>query len=261
MAEAFTEEFVEVAGSKIHLMKGGSGDPLLVLHAAGGNQGWIRYAQALADHYTVYIPSHPGYGQSERPDWLETMNDMTCFYTWFMEKQGLDGARAIGFSMGGWLAAEIAVACHHSFSKLMLVDPAGIKPQNGEIADIFIISPAQILELLFHDPKQAPEYEQLYGQEPTPEQASMAEQNREMAVRICWKPYMHDPRLPALLARVNIPTQIVWGRQDQLVPLECGELFQKAIPGSKLSIIDNCGHIPAVEKPEEFIKIALDFMA
>ena len=261
MAAAFTEEFVEVAGSKIPLMKGGSGDPLLVLHAAGGNPGWIRYAQALADHYTVYIPSHPGYGQSERPDWLETMNDMACFYTWFMEKQGLDGARAIGFSMGGWLAAEIVVSCQHSFSKLMLVDPAGIKPETGEITDIFIISPAQIVELLFHDPNQTPEYEQLFGQEPTPEQLEIAEQNREMAVRICWKPYMHDRRLPALLGRVNIPTQIVWGREDRLVPLECAEMFNKAIPGSKLSIIDNGGHSPAIEKPEEFVKIALDFMA
>ena len=261
MAAAFTEEFVEVAGSKIPLMKGGSGDPLLVLHAAGGNPGWIRYAQALADHYTVYIPSHPGYGQSERPDWLETMNDMACFYTWFMEKQGLDGARAIGFSMGGWLAAEIVVSCQHSFSKLMLVDPAGIKPETGEITDIFIISPAQIQEMLFHDKNQVPEYDQLFGQELTPEQTQIAEQNREMAVRICWKPYMHDPRLPFLLGRVNIPTQIVWGHQDQLVPLECGEMFRDAIPGAKLSVIDKCGHLPNIEKPEEFMKIALDFLA
>ncbi|HIM37384.1 MAG TPA: alpha/beta hydrolase [Dehalococcoidia bacterium] len=261
MAATFTEEFVEVAGSQIHLMKGGSGDPLLILHGAGGNPGWIRYVQELADHYTVYIPSHPGYGQSERPDWLETMNDMACFYTWFMEKQGLDGSRAIGFSMGGWLAAEIVASCQHSFSKLMLVDPAGIKPERGEIADIFIISPAQIQEMLFHDPKQVPEYDQLFGQEPTPEQVQIAEQNREMAVRICWKPYMHDPRLPFLLGRVNIPTQIVWGHQDQLVPLECGEMFRDAIPGAKLSVIDKCGHLPNIEKPEEFIKIALDFLA
>ena len=261
MAMDFTEEFVDVGGSKVHLMKGGSGEPLLVLHHAGGNSGWLRYAQALSDHYTVYIPSYPGYGQSERPDWLETMNDLACFYTWFMETQGLDGARAIGFSMGGWLAAEIAVACHHSFSKLMLVDAAGIKPQDGEIVDVFLISPAQVLELLFHDPKQAPEYDQLFGQEPTPEEVETAERNREMAVRLCWKPYMHDPRLPDLLKRVKIPTRIVWGRQDALIPLECGQMYQKAIPGSDLVIIDNCSHAPEMEKPDEFVKTALEFMA
>ena len=140
---------------------------------------------------------------------------MASFYTWFLEEQGLEGARAIGFSMGGWIAAEVAASTRHAFSKLMLVDAVGIKPQQGEIADIFIISPAQVTELLFHDPKQAPEYDQIYGQTPTPEQVEIAEGNREMAVRLCWKPYMYDPRLPGLLERVNIPTRIVWGREDR----------------------------------------------
>ena len=260
MAAGFTEQFVDVGGSRVHMLKGGSGEPLLFLHGAGGHDGWLRYAQGLADRFTVYLPSHPGYGQSDRPDWLETMADMACFYTWFMEQQGLDGVRAIGHSMGGWLAAEIAVACGHAFSKLLLVDPVGIKPKKGEILDIFIISPAQILEAEFHNPKQAPEYNQLYGQERTPEQTEVAERNREMAVRVCWKPYMHDPRLPDLLGRIKIPTLIVWGRQDRIVPLECGQLYQQAIPGAELIIVDNCGHLPQIEKPREFVKLALDFL-
>ena len=82
-----------------------------------------------------------------------------------------------------------------------------------------------------------------------------------MAVRLCWKPYMHDPRLTSLLARVSAPTRVVWGRQDNIVPLECGQMYQKAIPGSDLVIIDNCGHAPQVEKPQEFVKAALDFLA
>ena len=261
MATGHTEEFVNVGGSRVHLLKGGSGEPLLVLHGAGGNHGWLGYAQALAEKYTVYMPSHPGYGQSDRPRWLETIPDLACFYTWFMENQGLERVRAIGFSMGGWLAAEIAVACNHSFSKLMLVDAAGIKPEKSEILDIFIISPAQVLEQLFHDPKQAPEYEQVFGQELTHEQRETAESNREMAVRLCWKPYMHDPRLPDLLARVNIPTRIVWGREDSVVPVECAELYHQAVPGSDLVIMDNCGHFPQMEKRDEFIETALDFMA
>ena len=186
---------------------------------------------------------------------------MACFYTWYLETLGLEGVRAIGFSMGGWIASEIAAMCNHSFSKLMLVDAVGIKPNDSEITDIFIISPAQVRELGFHDPRQAPEYEALYGGEPTTEQANTAESNREMAVRLCWKPYMHDPRLSSLLQRVKIPTRMVWGKNDQIVPLECGELYKKAINGSDLVVIDNCGHSPQVEKPDEFIKAALDFLA
>lgn len=261
MATAFTEEMVDVGGSKIQVLKGGSGDPLVVFHGAGGNSGWLKYAQALSDHYTVHIPTHPGYSGSDRPEWLQTIPDLAAFYTWYLEQQGLEGARAIGFSMGGWVASEIAAICGHAFSKLMLVDAAGIKPEQGEIADIFILSPAQVTGMLFHDTSQAPEYQELYGGEPTPEQAEASEENREMAVRLCWKPYMFDPRLTGLLARVKIPTRIVWGRQDQLVPLECGQLYEKAIPGSDLVIIDNCGHVPQVEKPDEFVKTALEFLA
>lgn len=258
---AFTEEIVDVGGTKVHTLKGGSGEPLLLLHGAGGNSGWLRFVDALAEKYTVYYPSHPGYGKSERPDWLETIPDMACFYTWYLETLGLEGVRAIAFSMGGWIASEIAAMCNHSFSKLMLVDAVGIKPHDSEITDIFIISPAQVRELGFHDPRQAPEYEALYGGDPTPEQVMLAETNREMAVRLCWKPYMHDPRLSSLLQRVKIPTRMVWGKNDQIVPLECGELYKKAINGSDLVVIDNCGHSPQVEKPEEFIKTALDFLA
>ena len=186
---------------------------------------------------------------------------MALFYTWFLEEQGLEGARAIGFSMGGWIASEVAATCRHAFSKLMLVGAVGIKPQQGEITDIFIISPAQVNDLIFHDPTQAPEYGQLYGQPPTPEQAEIAEGNREMAVRLCWKPYMYDPRLPGILSMVNIPARVVWGREDRLVPLECGELYQQAIPQSDLVVIDQCGHSPQVEKPDEFVRIALEFLA
>jgi pimeloyl-ACP methyl ester carboxylesterase len=254
------EQFVEVGGTRIRLTTGGSGEPLLLLHGAEGSQGWRRYAQALAEHFTVYLPSHPGFDGSQRPAWLKTMPDLVCFCTWFMEQQGLEGVRAIGFSLGGWLAAELAATTRHAFSKLMLVDPAGIRPQEGEISDIFILSPAQIAALSFYDPTQAPEYGDLYGQELSAEQREVAVQNREMTVRLTWKPYMHDPRLPHLLARVNMPVRIVWGRQDRLIPVECGELYQQAIPGSDLIVIDNCGHVPQLEKPDAFVSAAMEFL-
>lgn len=260
MPVAFEETFVEVSGARIQMQIGGAGEPLLILHGAGGSEGPLRYAQALAEKFTVYLPSHPGFGQSERPDWLETINDMAAFYNWFLESQGLYGCRAVGFSLGGWIAAEMLAAAGPVFSKALLVGSVGIKPQEGEIADVFIITPQQVVDLLFYDPGQAPEYQQIFGQAPTPELAAALERNREMAVRVCWKPYMHDQRLPELLGRVNIPTRIVWGREDALAPVECGRLYQEAIPGSDLVVIDNCGHLPHIEKPEEFLQAARDFL-
>ena len=259
MSRAFSEEFIDVDGSKVQLLKGGHGEPLLILHGTAGNSGWLTYARALAERFTVYLPSHPGFGLSDRPEWIESISDLACFYTWFLEKESLEGTRAIGFSMGGWLVAEMAVMCRHAFSQLILVDAVGVKPSLGGIADIFIVTPAQVAELAFYDSKQASEYDQLYGQPLSPEQQVIAERNREMAARLCWKPYMYDPRLPSLLKRIGVPTRIIWGRQDQMVPLECGEIYHQAIPRSELAIIDECGHSPQIEKPDEFIKQALDF--
>ena len=257
---AFKEEMVDVGGTKVHTMKGGSGEPLLLLHGAGGNNGWLKSIDALAEKYTVYYPSHPGYGKSERPEWLETIPDMAAFYTWYLETLGLEGIRAVGFSMGGWLAAEMAALSRHSFSRLILVDAVGIKPKQGEIKDIFIIPPEEVAELSFYDANQIPEYDKIYNSSPTPEDRNLSERDREMAVRICWKPYMHSPRLPHILGRVSIPTAIIWGREDQLVPLECGELYQQVIPESTLTIINNCGHSPQIEKPDEFVETALSFL-
>ena len=260
MGAEFTEEFVDVGGTKVHTLRGGSGEPLLILHGASGNTGWLRYVQALSDKYTVIYPTHPGFGKTPRPEWLESVPDLAAFYTWYMEVLGLEKVRAIGFSLGGWLAAEMAATCNHAFSKLMLVDSAGIKPVESEITDIFIISPAQVRELLFYDSSQAPEYEEVYNRQLSPEEQLTADLNREMTVRLTWKPYMHDPRLYGLLARVNIPTRIVWGREDRIVPLECGAIFKNIIKGSDLVVIDRCGHSPQAEKPDAFVKIALDFL-
>ncbi len=216
---------VDIGGTHIRMLKGGAGAPLVILHGTEGCQGWLRYAQALAEQFTVYVPSHPGFDGSERPAWLNTIP-----------------------------------TTHHAFSKLMLVDAAGIKPQVDEITDLFILSPAQITQLTFHDPQQAPEYDMLYGGTRTPAHQENAIKNREMAVRLTWKPYMHDPRLPSLLARVHIPTCIVWGRQDHIIPVECGELYRQAIPGAELVVLDNCGHMPQVEQPEAFVRLARQFL-
>ena len=79
----------------------------------------------------MYLPTHPGFGDSEKPDWIQSVADMASFYTWFQHELDLEESRVIGFSMGGWIAAEIAATCNHAFSKIMLVDAAGVKPKNS----------------------------------------------------------------------------------------------------------------------------------
>src|SRR2546430_11555451 len=178
MPDGVHEAFVNVGGVQIRLLKGGSGAPLLVLHGTEGSLGWRRYIQALADQFTVYLPSHPGFDGSERPTWLNSILDLVCFYTWFLETQGLEGIRVIGWALGGWLAAEIAATTRHAFSKMLLVDAAGIKPHQGEITDLFILSPAQIRDLTIYDPQPGPGNGPLYPHDPSPAEREQAVQNR-----------------------------------------------------------------------------------
>jgi pimeloyl-ACP methyl ester carboxylesterase len=256
-----TDEIVEVAGIGIQLLKGGEGEPLLVLHGAAGNPGWLPYHQALAQQFAVYAPSHPGYDRSNRPDWISTMTDMAHFYRQFIEELALAPVNLLGFSMGGWLAAEIAAMCPHVLKRLILVDAAGIKPQVGEMAEIFMVSPEQTLKLRFYDPTQVPSYQQLVDRKLTPEEEEVQWRNREMASRLCWKPYLHNPKLPAYLRGVKTPTLIIWGKQDAIIPVNCGELYHQALSNSTLHVIDRCGHSPAVEKPQEFLQVVQEFLS
>ena len=248
---------VSVGGTAVEMFSGGSGPALLFLHGAGGNAGWQHYHEELSKSHTVYVPSQPGYNGTERPDWVYTINDVAHFYLGLMRNLSLGNqVRLMGFSMGGWIAAEIAAMAPHIVKGMVLVDAVGIKPRVGEIAEVLMVSPKSVQELGYYDIRLAPNLDDLS----TDEQAVMW-RNREMASRLCWKPYMHNPKLPDYLKLVRVPSLIIWGRQDGIVPLNCGEIYHEVLEGSSLHIIDQCGHTPQTEKPQEMVEAALGFFS
>jgi len=258
--KAANEITVQVEQTPVQVFTGGSGPALLFLHGAGGNPGWTPYLQKLAETRTVYAPSHPGFNGTPRPSWVFTITDVAHFTLELVEALKLKEYVLMGSSMGGWMAAEIAAMCPPGLKALGLIDAVGIKPEQGEIAEIFMVSAPTRLKQRFYDPAQVPNYEQL-TQPPTPEQQQVDYSNREMASRLCWRPYMNNPSLPHYLRKVKVPTLIVWGKQDAIAPVECAHLYQRAIPHAKLAIIDHCGHSPAVEKPQEFHQAVTEFLA
>lgn len=260
--KAYREEFVEAADVRVQLRKGGQGDRLLVLHSELGVPGWLEAYAELAKRFTVYVPSLPGFGQSARPSWIVTVRDLAAWVTWFVRDMKLrQPINVVGFSMGGWVAAEIAIMNPQIFKKMVLVGAAGLKPEEGEIWDYFLSSGKDAFQQSFHNPAGSPEYVKYYGRDWTPEEEEQVEINREMAARLLWKPYMRSHTLPALLRGIATPTRLVWGREDKIIPLNACHLYQRAIKGAEATVLDGCGHMPEMEKPEEFANIVVDFLA
>jgi pimeloyl-ACP methyl ester carboxylesterase len=148
----------------------------------------------------------------------------------------------------------MAAANPAQFSKMILVAPAGIRPPQGEIMDMFTVTARVYLTRGASDP-QKPDFTKLFGGEQTPEQYEAWEDARAESARLAWEPYMFNPSLPHLLEGIDgVPTMLLWGKQDAVVPLSAAEVYQRSIKGSKVVTIDNCGHYPAVEQPAEFLK-------
>jgi pimeloyl-ACP methyl ester carboxylesterase len=253
------EETVEVGEARLHLLRGGSGRPVLVLHGIEGPEGWLEFHDQLAREHEVLAPSHPGFGESNRPGWMESITHQALFYEWFLRVAGIDRVDLIGFGIGGWIAAEMAAMNSDNVSHLVLVDAAGVKPQSGEILDVFVRRWQDVVETCVSDP-EAEEYQRIYSAAPIQSYGGVREAGRSMAMRMCYRPYMYDPALPALLAGVRAPTLIVWGAEDRIIPVECGQLYQAAMPGSRVEIMEGCGHWPHYEKPRELAEIAGRFL-
>lgn len=245
----FADGYVEVDGCKTHLRRGGRGEPLLFLHGANGAPVVLPFMEKLAQRFDVLIPEHPGYGKSDEPEWLENIHDIAYFYLDFLKQLNLKNVTVVGSSMGGWIAMEMAVRDTSRLKSLVLSSPAGITAPGVRAADIFLMAPEEMVRNLFVDQKLA---EARLAQ---PEDVDISLKNRHTTARLAWEPRLHDPYLPKWLHRIDVPVKIVWGRQDRILPVAFADVYRKLLPKADISIIENCGHLPHAEKPDEFVEI------
>ena len=258
----WTEGTVHVAGTDLAIIKGGTGSPLLVLHEELGHAGWLSWHAALAQNHTLLIPIHPGFGQLPRVEWVSGVRDLASFYSRVLSDMALGPIDVIGVSLGGWIAAEMAASCAHQFRRMVLVAPTGIRPSEGEIMDLFIVTARTYLNASVHDPEGTPEFATLYGGEATPEQFEAWEDARAESARLAWKPYMHNPSLGPMLEGVSgLPTLLVWGQEDKVVPINAGHIYNRSIAGSELATFEGCGHRPEIEQSQAFINRVQRFLA
>ena len=251
------EEFRQIGGARIQLLRGGQGPPLLFLHGAAGGGLWLPFLEGLARRFTVYAPAHPGFGRSEDPEWLEGIDDLVHFYLDVLEELGHSKVHLMGLSLGGWIAAELATVCSHRLARLVLVDAAGIRVKGAAVPDLFLMSPEEAQRTIFGNPAAAAA---IYPPDPTPEQLEILLRQRATVARLAWNPYFHNPKLSRRLHRIRVPTLVVWGQEDRLFPLAHARAFQEAIPGARLAVLPGCGHVPPLDRPEEFVRAVTAFL-
>jgi pimeloyl-ACP methyl ester carboxylesterase len=244
----YTEYDVTLAGQALSLRRGGTGDPLLVLHHDIGNPGWLPFHQQLADQFDVVAPSHPGYDGSARPDWLRSVRDIAVIYQSLLAELNLVNLTLVGLGLGGWIAAEMATMAPRDFRRLILVGAMGVQPTEGEILDQSLVNYIDYARAGFHDQAAL---DGIYGAVPSTDQLEAWDMNREMTFRIAWKPYLYSQTLPHLLGSVRAPALVVWGAEDRIVPISCARQYVDRLPQATLEVIAACGHCVEMERPDE----------
>jgi pimeloyl-ACP methyl ester carboxylesterase len=255
-------EMVDVRGRQTYVLRKGSGDPVLYLHSASGETWWTEFDEALAmSGFDLIHPAHPGFETSEGLAEIDDVHDLAFHTLDLLDALGLERVAIVGSSLGGWLAAELAVYAPERVTKMVLADPAGLA---APVADMWALRPPQLAELLFGDQEhwmaQLMKAIDLETALPPPEILLPLLQAMETAARIGWNPYLHDPKLPGRLHRVRAPTLVVWGERDGFIPRSQGEHFVELIAGARLEIIQGCGHLPVLESSEELARLTIEFL-
>lgn len=255
--DQLVDDRLKVHGIEIELTRRGKGPPMLMLHGGGGPQPDASFAKKLAESFDLLVPAHPGFGTSPLPDAYDSIDDLAYLYLDLLDQLDLKDVTLMGFSLGGWLAMEIAVKNCSRLKRLILVDSVGVKfggRNERDIVDIFATPPEQLGKLMFHDPSRAPDPSTL-----TDEEAIAAGRNREAMALYGWEPYLHNPKLRGRLHRIAVPTLVIWGASDGLVKPSYGQSLAKEIPGAKFAQVEGAGHAPNMEQPDAFVKLVTDF--
>jgi pimeloyl-ACP methyl ester carboxylesterase len=255
-----TTERMTVHGIDLEVLRGGSGDPIVLLHGMNSLTSAHPFPALLAAHGSVVAPSCPGFGGTQRPKDFDTIFDLVHLQRAILDALPGERITLVGLSFGGWLAAEVAAQGHARLSRLVLVDAVGIKVgdrETADILDVFNRSPAEVRRAAWHDPdRHAPDFDAMEDSE-----IIRYARDWEALCLYAWHPYLYNPQLPRWLGRIAVPTLVVWGDGDGIVSSDYGRAFARLIPGARFETIADCGHHPEIEQPEKLAALITSFMA
>jgi pimeloyl-ACP methyl ester carboxylesterase len=236
----------------------GSGRPVLLLHGGAGPASVSGFADLLAEgtRTRVITPTHPGFGGTPRPPALETVAGLADLYACLLDVLDLDDVTVIGNSLGGWIAAELALRHSPRVGRIAIVDAVGIEVPGHPVADFFALTPAQIAEHSYYDPSKA------VIPDPTtlpPAARQIALGNREALAT--YGGTMADAGLSARLGSIDVPALVLWGEADRIADPDYGRAYAAAIPGARFVLLEHTGHVPQVETPQALLDAVRDLVA
>jgi pimeloyl-ACP methyl ester carboxylesterase len=253
----YTEpDWIEVEGLRVAYRRKGSGESTLYLHGAGLTRMWLPFYERLAGSLDLIVPEHPGYGETEMPEWLDGFDDLVIHYDALIEALGLDHVHLVGYSLGGWIAAELAVFYPRRFASLTLVTPAGLRIPGKPIADLFAMLPDELFATFFNDTANM--------EEVLPDFESLEEVEHQFGeaatlARLAWNPRF-DPKLERRLARVECPALVVRAEHDRLLPDEMAERYAELLPVARIETVPGTGHALIVEQPQATADVVSSFV-
>ena len=243
------ENTIDVRGCKLHLRRAGRGEPLLFLHGAQGLNGREPGLEALAKSFDVIAPDHPGFGRSDNSELIDDASDLALFYLDLLDTLKLDRVHVVGQCIGGWVALEMAIRT----TERLEIAGAGFErghPREGRAA-------RRHVRLLGGRAAQAPVRRHGCGGmaaswRATPDLEDIYDRNRAAAAKYSWSPRLCNPKLERWLHRIDVPTHIIWGQDDQVIPPAYAAALKESIAGATATTLPDCAHLPHIEQPQAF---------
>lgn len=248
---------VVVGGAETAFRRKGSGAPTVFLHGEGLTRVWLPFLEELSESVDVIAPEHPGFGDSALPDGFDGFDDVVLHYDAFFDALGLDQVHLVGHSLGGWIAAELAVFYPRRFKSVTLITASGLRLRDVPSIDTFRMTPEESLSASFNGREER--YRELLVQEGEPEDMVREFEEGLVRARLSWNP-RYDHKLDRRLGRVSAPALVVGVEEDRVVPTEMAARFGELIPGARVVTVagdagEPTGHLVHVERPAEVARL------
>jgi pimeloyl-ACP methyl ester carboxylesterase len=258
----YTEpDVIDVRGLQVAYRRKGTGPPTVFLHGAGTTRLWLPFYERMAGSVDFVAPEHPGFGDTEAVDSIEGFDDLVLHYREVLDALGLDRVHLIGFSLGGWIAADFAIFYPHRIKSLTLITPAGLRVPEAPAVDFMRMPPEQIGDLLYNG--RADDYLDFLPDPNDVDAAIRGYGEATMFARLAWNP-RYDYRLERRLPRLDVPALVVEPDDDRLIPNAHCRRWAELLPNARLERVGGrehpTGHALIVQEPDRAAELVAAFI-